>query len=46
MENQESTPVEQEKFFPKGAITFFMLLMVFIALVWFFVYFIMIYRGI
>ncbi len=45
MDNQDVSPREQENFFPKGAITFFLLLMVFLTLVWFFIYFIMIYRG-
>lgn len=45
MNQQDNAPMEQDKFFPKGAIAFFLLLMVFLTLVWFLVYFIMIYRS-
>ena len=45
MELQETQGHEEQEFFPKGAIAFFLLLSVFMLLVWFGVYFIMIYRG-
>ena len=38
-------PIEkEEKFFPSGAIAFFVLLLVFCAIIWFTIYFIMLYR--
>lgn len=41
---EASDSLEKESFFPKGAIAFFVALLLFFAAVWLFVYGLMIYR--
>ena len=42
---EEQTQLQdQEEFYPKGALVFFLLLIILIAVIWFGMYFIMIYR--
>lgn len=46
MDLPETHPVhqEEEEFFPKGAITFFFLFIVFLLMVWFSIYAMLLYR--
>ena len=38
------TPSKEEKFFPRGAVAFFVLMVAFFSLVWLFFYVLMIHR--